>query len=103
MANISSIYNPCKELWIWINVIAITFLINIGAWLCGYPVHNKEFTGLIFLDLRKALDTVYHATLLVKLDHYMEFAGHLIPFFAHTYIDNSSSHSIEPTSRYLQY
>ena len=33
-------------------------------------IHKKHCTGAIFLDLKKAFDTVCHRTLLCKLDHY---------------------------------
>ena len=33
-------------------------------------IHKKHCTGAIFLDLKRAFDTVCHSTLLSKLDHY---------------------------------
>ena len=33
-------------------------------------IHKKHCTGAIFLDFKKAFDTVCHRTLLFKLDHY---------------------------------
>ena len=37
---------------------------------CYNNISNKQYTGLIMLDLKKAFDSVTHTILLSKLDHY---------------------------------
>ena len=37
---------------------------------CYNNISNKQYTGLIMLDLKKAFDSVTHTILLRKLDHY---------------------------------
>ena len=37
---------------------------------CYNNISNKQYTGLIMLDLKKAFDSVTHTVLLSKLDHY---------------------------------
>jgi len=33
-------------------------------------IHNREYTGLVLLDLKKTFDSVSHKILLNKLEHY---------------------------------
>ena len=37
---------------------------------CLENINSKPYTGLVFLDLTKAFDTVSHEILIHKLDHY---------------------------------
>jgi len=33
-------------------------------------INNNNFTGFVFLDIKKAFDTVKHDTLIKKIEHY---------------------------------
>ena len=51
------------------NVSTNHALINVVS-DCFDNINNNQYTGLIFLDLTKAFDTVNHEILLRKLEHY---------------------------------
>ena len=51
------------------NISTSHALLNIVTTVYD-SIHKKHCTGAIFLDLKKAFDTVCHRTLLCKLDHY---------------------------------
>ena len=52
-------------------------------------INQRNYTGLIFLDLQKAFDTVSHYILLQNLDHY-GIRGPLINLFVLSYIENNT-------------